>query len=90
MYDFFTNNSKHFDQCMNEIQCDDSDYLVSFDVKSLFTCIPVSNVLRFIENLLLNDAVLAVLGKSSVIDIMSALKLSLHSTIFAFKSMLYN
>ena len=73
-YDFSINNSKHFVQRINEIQCDDNDFLVSFDVKSLFTCIPVPDVLKIIENLLLNDAVLAERTKLSVADIMSALK----------------
>ena len=89
-YDFSINKSKHFVHRINEIQCDDNDFLVSFDVKSLFTCIPVPDVLRIIENLLLNDAVLAEHTKLSVADIMSALKLCLHSTIFfRFKNVLY-
>ena len=88
-YDFSINNSKHFVQRINEIQCDDNNFLVSFDVKSLFTCIPVPDVLKIIENLLLNDAVLAERTKLSVADIMSALKLCLHSTIFTFKNVLY-
>ena len=58
-YDFSINNSKHFVQPVNEIQCDDNDFLASFDVKSLFTCILVPDVLRIMENLLLNDAVQA-------------------------------
>ena len=88
-YDFSINNSKHFVQRINEIQCDDNDFLVSLDVKSLFTCIPVPDVLRIIENLLLNNAVLAERTKLSVADIMSALKLCLHCTIFTFKNVLY-
>ena len=47
------------------------------------------NVLRIIENLLLNDAVPAERTKLSVADIMSALKLCLLSTIFTFKNVLY-
>ena len=49
----------------------------------------VPNVLRIIQNLLLNDAVPAECTKLSVADIMSALKLCLHSTIFTFKNVLY-
>ena len=86
---FAINNFKHFVQRINEIQCDDNDFLVWFDVKSLFTCIPVPDVLRIFENLLLNDAVLAERTKLSVVHIMSALKLCLHSTIFTFKNVLY-
>ena len=43
-HDLPINNSKRFVQRINEIQCDDNDFLVSFDVKSLFTCIPVPDV----------------------------------------------
>ena len=31
-YDFSVNNSKHFVKRINEVQCDDNDYLISFDV----------------------------------------------------------
>ena len=89
-YKFSINYSKHFVQRINEIQCDDNHILVSFDVKSLFICIPVPDVLRIIGNLLLNDAVLAQRTKLSVADIMSALKLCFHSTIFTFKNVLYH
>ena len=88
-YDFSINNSKHFVQHINEIQCDDNNFLVSFNVKSLFTCIPVPDVLRIIENLLLNGAMLAKCTKLSVANIMSTLKLWLQSTIFTFKNVLY-
>ena len=87
--DFSLNNSKHFVQIINEIQCDDNDFLVSFDFKSLLTCIPVLDVLRITENLLLNDAVLAERTKLSGADIMSARKSCLHFTIFTLKNMLY-
>ena len=88
-YDFSINNSKYFVQRINETQCDGNDFLVSFDVKSLFTCILVPDVLRIIENLLLNDAVLAERTNLSVANIMYAHKLCLHSTIFTFKNALY-
>ena len=88
-YDFSTNNSKHFVLRINEIQCDDNDFLVSFDVESLFTCIPVPDMLRIIKNLIVNDAVLAEHAKLSGIDIMSALKLCIHFTIFTFENVLY-
>ena len=87
--DFSIKNSKHFVQRINEIQCDDNDFLVSFDAKRYFTCILVPDVLRIIENLLLIDAVLAEHTKLSVADIMSDLKLCLHSTIFTSKNVLY-
>ena len=88
-YDLSINHSKHFVQRINEIKYDDNDFLVSFDVKSLYTCIPVLDVLRTIENLLLNDAVLAERTKLPITDIMSAIKLCLHFTIFTFKNVLY-
>ena len=45
--------------------------------------------LRIIENLVLNDATLAERTKLSVVDIVSALKLCLHSTIFTLKDVFY-
>ena len=76
-YDFSINNSKHFVQRMNEIQCHDNDFLVSFDIKTLFTCIP--DVLRIIEHLLLNDTVLAERTKLSFTDKLSVLKLVFYN-----------
>ena len=58
-------------------------------LKSIFTCIPVPDALRVIENLLLNDVVLTECTKLSVADIMSALKFCFHSTIFMFKNVLH-
>ena len=75
-YDFSINNSKHFVQRINEIQCDDNDFLVSFDVISLFTSIPVPNVLRIIENLLLNDAVLGACTKLQCLSLILCLLLN--------------
>ena len=50
---------------------------------------PLPDVLRIAENLLFNGATLAKRTKLSVVDIMSALKLRLHSTISMFKNVIY-
>ena len=55
-YDFSIKNFKLIVQRINETQCDDNDYLASFNFRSLFTCIPVLDGFKIIENLLLNDA----------------------------------
>ena len=56
---------------------------------SLFTSIPIPDVLQLVSDLLMNDNLLSERTKLSTQDIMEALKLRLHSTIFSFNSVLY-
>ena len=56
---------------------------------SLFTSIPIPDVLQIVSDLLLNDNFLSERTKLFFQDIMEALKLCLHSTIFSFNSVFY-
>ena len=41
-------NSVHFVQRIQDIKLDDKDLLVSFDVTSLFTCVPIDNAMKIV------------------------------------------
>ena len=43
-------NSAHFVDIMNTRSTNYNDVMISFDVKSLFTCVPVCDILEFLKN----------------------------------------
>ena len=88
-FEFSVKNSLELAKFVNNFQCNDDECLVPFDVMSLFTSIPIPDVLQLVSDLLLNDNLLSERTKLSTQDIMEALKLCLHSTIFSFNSVLY-
>jgi hypothetical protein len=53
--DSFVKNSEHFIILIREINLQNEDYLVSFEVISLFTSLPVEEVLQVIRNRLITD-----------------------------------
>ena len=67
------------------------DYLlVSFDVKSLFTCIPHSLALEAIENALNNDREIFERTFLGIEDILNLIKLCIKSATFKYKDIIYN
>ena len=72
-------NSKHFIDVVQQQVINSDDVMVSFDVKSLFTCVPIDDVLEFLRNLLAKYAVS--LPVSVIIELV---KLCVVDTCFIF------
>ena len=82
-------NSAQFVNMVNNLKCNNLHCFVSFDVVSLFTSIPTSDVLNLIFRLLNQDNSLCDRTNLSVNDIIEALSICLKSTFFSFKNVLY-
>ena len=53
--DSFVKNSEHFISTIRDITVDPDDIMVSFDVCSLFTNVPIEEALKVISNMLVSD-----------------------------------
>ena len=82
-------NSAQFVNIVNDLICNNLHCSVSFDVVSLFTSIPTSDVLNLFFRLLNQDNFLCDRTNLSVNDIIEALSICLKSTVFSFKNVLY-
>jgi hypothetical protein len=66
-----------------------SEAMVSFDVESLFTSVPVNEVLRITNNRLLSDTTLEDCTSIPIVDIMKLLELCVKNTYFQFRKTFY-
>ena len=82
-------NSADFAKIIRDFTLEDNDCLISFDVVSLFTSIPILDASNVIFKLLSADVNLKNRTKLTVQDIMQCLDLCFKSTIFSFKNTLY-
>jgi hypothetical protein len=78
----FVKNSGHFIQLLKPVNLRRQDTLVSFDVVSLFTNVPVDEALQVINNKLTNDNTLAERSILKVEAIMELLDVCLRTTYF--------
>ena len=69
---------------------DDQDCLVSFDVVSLCTSIPVSLAIDIVSQVSSNHTYLHDCNKLTANDIIEALNVCVKSTVFSFKNILYS
>jgi hypothetical protein len=76
----FIKNSVRFIQLLKSVNLQSSDILVSFDVVSLFTHVPVDEALQVIRNKLHNDDTLAGRSALQVEAIMELLEVCLRTT----------
>jgi hypothetical protein len=78
----FVKNSAHFVQLLKSVNLQPPDTLVSFDVVSLFTNVPVDEALQVISNKLHNDDTLAERSALQAEAIMELLEVCLKTTYF--------
>lgn len=87
--DSFIKNSKDFVEKSKGIVLADTDRLVSFDVESLFTNVPVPETLKIIESRLEKDVTLFERTKLPVKVIMELLELCTQCNFFELEGKLY-
>jgi hypothetical protein len=87
--DSFVKNSEHFIQLLKDINLRNGDILVSFDVVSLFTNVPVEEVLRVIKNKLCMDSTVSDRSPLQVDDVMELLEVCMKTTYFQFEDKFY-
>ena len=78
--DSFVKNSTHFASDAHTMEIEDGDLLVSFDVVSLFTQVPIDEALKVIEQRLKEDEMLMDRTSIPLEDICELTKLCLKST----------
>jgi hypothetical protein len=80
--DFFMENSEHFIKLIQDINLQNKDYLVSSDIVSLFTNVPMEEVLQVIRNILSTDPAFPERSPLHVEDVMELLGICLTTTYF--------
>ncbi len=86
---YSVNNSTDFAKRLTETHIDDDEIMVSFDVVSLFTAIPVDKACEYIRNKLTTDKTLHVRTKLSVEDIIKLLRFTLTNSYFNYNNITY-
>ena len=82
-------NTKDFIQQLKEVKLQQDETIISYDVKALFTSVPIQLVLNIIKNKLENDQQLQQRTSMSVSQITSLLEYCLRSTYFVFQGEYY-
>ena len=85
----YIRNSSHFVERISEIELQEVDRLVSFDVKSLFTMVPIDDSLRIIRDRLVVDDTLDERTTLTIDEICDLTNLCLRSTFFRFNDCFY-
>ncbi|KAJ8916940.1 hypothetical protein NQ315_013412 [Exocentrus adspersus] len=87
--DSFIRNTPHFIEKLTTINIDSTELLVSFDVVSLFTNVPVDKTLSIVRNKLENDNNLKDRTKLNVSAFMELLTLCIKTTYFQLENDFY-
>ena len=87
--EFHIKNGQDFVDKLNNVIIDDSEIMVSYDVKALLTSIPAHEVVHMIKNLLSRDKNLVERTTLSVDNICDLLSLVLINTYFSFNGKFY-
>ncbi len=82
-------NSADFVKKVKDILVLDDETITSYDVVSLFTCIPIADAIKVIRELLLKDQSLGERTKLSVDQICELLELCLGTTYFVYDGQFY-
>ena len=87
--DSYVKNSSHFVSSISHLNLEKNDLLVSFDVKSLFTRVPINDALTIIKDRLILDEDLGNRTTMTPLQICHLVELCLRSTFFRFGDKLY-
>jgi hypothetical protein len=87
--DSFVKNSEHLIQLLEDINLRNWDILVSFDVLSLFTNVPVAEILQVIKNKLCMDPTVSDPSPLQVDDVMELLEVCMKTTYFQLEDKFY-
>ena len=82
-------NTKDFIQQLKDVRLQEDKSIISYDVKALFTSVPIQPVLNMIQNKLENDKDLKLRTSMTVGHITSLLEYCLKSTYFVFQGKYY-
>ena len=85
----FVKNSQHFVEFVKDIELRSNEVMVSFDVKSLFTTVPVDEAIEVILQKLSEDKTLEDRTALSPEQITKLLELCLRTTYFSFRGEFY-
>ena len=86
---FSVKNSIDFIDHIKDVVIEEDDILVSFDVASLFTSVPVDCASKCIFDLLVVDDSLSTHTQLNANDIKTGLEICSNSTVFSFQNVLY-
>ena len=82
-------NSSQFAKEVANMEISDDEVMVSFDVVSLFTAIPVNKACDYIRNKLNNDSTLQSRTSLTTDDIISLLDFTLSNNYFVYNNCIY-
>ena len=85
----YVRNSQHFAEKMRESHVDDTEQLRSYDVKSLFTSVPVDKAIELVEKKLRQDPTLTDRTNMNPSDIAKLPTICLNCTYFVFDGQFY-
>ena len=81
--EYTVQNSSRIVQLIKNFQCFNDGCLVSFNVVSLFTSIPVPETLSIISNLVMSDNLLHERSNLTASDVIKCVELCFHSIVFS-------
>nr|XP_054924765.1 uncharacterized protein LOC129383853 [Dermacentor andersoni] len=85
----FVKDSAHFIELISSTCIDDDEVMISFDVKSMFTCVPIEYAVECCRKLLEADSSLPERTPLESHDICRLLKFCLENTYFVFNKQYY-
>ncbi len=86
---YSVDNSTDFAKKISHTNIDDDEIMISFDVVSLFTAIPVDRACEHIRNKLTKDKTLQARTKLSIDDIITLLRFTLSNSYFTYNKQTY-
>ena len=85
----FIENAQHFRELIADLTISEDEVLVSFDVKSLFTSVPVEDALTAVKETIAQDNEFETRNQISAETLIAMVKTCLSTTSFQFKNQHY-